>query len=360
MLRLRLSLLSICLIFLLSACASSTLPGIALERLQSPGEDQPAALVQPISIPLAGPLQNPQAELSGMDWYGEWLVLLPQYPHWFGPGDGVLFLLPKQEILDFLEGRRNEPLSPRLLPLDASGIRQSIPGFEGYEAIAFWGEQVFVTVESGTSGKMQGWLFAGEIAPDLSILRLSAQSRAQLPPQAPIRNMSDETVLVVEEEGQAVVVTLYEAYGHVINPDPVARRFTTDLSPLEPIPFPHVEYRITDATRVDKGGRFWAINYLWPGEWELLLRRYWMGDTPPVLSELFEGARLEPVERLIEFQYTPSGITFTGTPPINLELLGDGTARNWEGIVRLDNRGFLLATDKHPQTILAFVPLADP
>jgi len=31
-------------------------------------------------------------------------------------------------------------------------------------------------------------------------------------------------------------------------------------------------------------------------------------------------------------------------------------ARNWEGIVRLDNRGFLLATDKFPTTILGFVP----
>jgi hypothetical protein len=28
---------------------------------------------------------------------------------------------------------------------------------------------------------------------------------------------------------------------------------------------------------------------------------------------------------------------------------------DWEGIVGLDERGFLLMTDKHPDTILAFV-----
>jgi hypothetical protein len=40
-----------------------------------------------------------------------------------------------------------------------------------------------------------------------------------------------------------------------------------------------------------------------------------------------------------------------------LELVSDDDTRNWEGLVRLDDYGFLLATDKYPRTILAFVPL---
>jgi hypothetical protein len=36
--------------------------------------------------------------------------------------------------------------------------------------------------------------------------------------------------------------------------------------------------------------------------------------------------------------------------------LESDTPRNWEGIVRLDERGFLLMTDEDPDTILAFVP----
>lgn len=44
----------------------------------------------------------------------------------------------------------------------------------------------------------------------------------------------------------------------------------------------------------------------------------------------------------------------TNTPPIQLQLI-DGVSRNWEGLVRLDERGFLLITDEFPETILAFV-----
>jgi hypothetical protein len=43
-------------------------------------------------------------------------------------------------------------------------------------------------------------------------------------------------------------------------------------------------------------------------------------------------------------------------PPIQLELIDDLHPRNWEGLVRLDPHGFLLATDTYPETLLAFVP----
>jgi hypothetical protein len=62
------------------------------------------------------------------------------------------------------------------------------------------------------------------------------------------------------------------------------------------------------------------------------------------------------VERLVEFQYSESGITLAATPPLQLELGDD--PRNWEGIVRLDDRGFLLTTDWCLETILAFGPLS--
>ncbi len=34
---------------------------------------------------------------------------------------------------------------------------------------------------------------------------------------------------------------------------------------------------------------------------------------------------------------------------------GEPNLRNWEGIVRLENRGFLLMTDKYPETLFGFV-----
>ena len=67
---------------------------------------------------------------------------------------------------------------------------------------------------------------------------------------------------------------------------------------------------------------------------------------------------LSCIERLLELRLTTDGrIVRTESPPLNLELLPDGECRNWEAVVRLDDRGFLLMTDKYPGTLLAFVPL---
>jgi hypothetical protein len=163
--------------------------------------------------------------------------------------------------------------------------------------------------------------------------------------------MSDESLVVYGGR----LLTLYEANGANVNPAPVAHLF--HAAPLEPagtLPFPNVEYRVTDATAPDDEGRFWAINYLWPGDVEKL-----RPAPDPIAAEHGTGAthREETtVERLVEFRITPEGIVRTETPPIWLQL-ETKVSRNWEGVVRLDDRGFLLVTDTFPETLLAFVPL---
>ena len=63
------------------------------------------------------------------------------------------------------------------------------------------------------------------------------------------------------------------------------------------------------------------------------------------------------VERLLELQLTGDDrIVRTATPPINLKLSVGQDCRNWEAVARLDDRGFLLMTDKYPGTLLAYVP----
>ena len=74
------------------------------------------------------------------------------------------------------------------------------------------------------------------------------------------------------------------------------RAFVRDvLQPLEAPPFPPMEYRITDATPLDANGRFWAINYFFPGD-ELLIPA-----ADPLAEQYGEGpthqARVQ-VERL--------------------------------------------------------------
>ena len=50
-------------------------------------------------------------------------------------------------------------------------------------------------------------------------------------------------------------------------------------------------------------------------------------------------------------------IILTDNAHLELELEGEKTSRKWEALARYENKGFLIATDKYPTTILAYVPL---
>lgn len=338
---------------MLAGCRSNaTSTAMPLTATLIPTGTSVAAVEQPVTvIPLAGDLAGRTAEVSGTAWYGDYLIILPQYPGRFSSqDDGRVFAIPKEDLCAFLDGSSDAPLIPQEIPFVAPGLAGRITGFEGYEAIAFLGERAFLTIEARAGAGMRGYLVAGEIAPDLSALRLEVDGLTEMAPQADLSNMAYESLLIAGD----ALLTLYEANGVAVNPGPVAKRFDLSLAPLAEVTFPPIEYRVTDATALDSAGHFWVINYFYPGDIKLkpapdpLVAQYGAGPT---------HARFKTVERLVQLQYTPAGISLVATPPIQLELIDDDHARNWEGLVRLDDRGFLLMTDQYPETILAFVPL---
>jgi hypothetical protein len=327
-------------------------PGVlpAASPVAEPGAAPEAPVIE---IPLADPLTQPDAQISGLAWYGDHLILLPQYPDFsLKEGDGAVYALPRADLLAYLDGRTAGPLQPVPVPFAAPGLADQVDGYEGYEAITFFGDQAFLTIEADTARGMRAYLVSGWMAPDLSSLKLDTATLTEIPAQSDSGNKSDEALLVAGDR----LVTIYEVNGAGVNPSPVAHLFDLGLAPAGTIPFPQVEYRITDATDLDGEGRFWATNYFFPGDTDLrpgtdpLAERYGWGP-----SHTPEGA----VERLVEFQLTHAGIALADRPPIQLELpdnLLGMIGRNWEGLARLDQRGFLLATDTFPTTILAFVP----
>jgi hypothetical protein len=332
-------------------------PTVGITPTIEPSPAAAGAIETPISeIPLSGPVAQPRAEVSGLAWYGDTLILLPQYPDFAAvEGDGAVYALSRAELLAYLAGAWPGPLEPIPIPFVAPGLADRIDGFEGYEAIAFHGDRAFLTIEADTADGMKAYLVSGRMAPDLNTLTLDTATLAEIPAQSEVGNKSDEALLVAGDR----LVTIYEINGAGVNPSPVAHVFDMTLAPVGTIPFPNVEYRITDATTLDSEGRFWAINYFFPGDTELWL------ETDPLAERYGQGpthAQYETVERLVEFQFDESGVRLEDTPPIQLELsdmvLG-GLGRNWEGLVRLDDLGFLLVTDLFPETILAFVPASE-
>lgn len=330
-----------------------SIPGAAtLVLTGAPPPTQPLTTVL-----LDGTLTLRATEISGLAWYGDTLILLPQFPEKFGR---KLFALPKAAIVDQLTGRNPVPLEAQVITFDDVAVQQQLLGSEGYEAIAFDGNRAYLTIETKRLSGMLGYVVGGEMIPEQNRLVLNPAQLTPVEPQAGFDNMADEALVLIHNQ----VGTIYEANGFLVNSAPVMHLFdAATLTPIGVTPFPNIEYRITDATALDENGRFWVTNYFSPETRSLrpfLLAR---GATGPV------NTQAQPVERLLEFAVTSEGIVRTETPPLALELLPnlDGSnstrswiARNWEGVVRLETaevNGFLIVTDSFPDTILAFVPL---
>ncbi|PKO14962.1 MAG: hypothetical protein CVU39_12870 [Chloroflexi bacterium HGW-Chloroflexi-10] len=327
----------------LNACSIAN-PGMATPSASTPlpvAEERPVTMLE-----LAEPLNLAKAELSGLTWAGDWLILLPQYPDRF---DQHIFRLHKDTILAYLDNANPAPLQPETVQFDSAGLQTSIRGFEGFESITTAGHTAYLTIESHDAAGMLGYLVSAEWNADFSAINLDAGSLIEIKPQTSLDNYSDESILVFGQR----IVTFYEANGANVNPQPQAHLFNLQLQTDGTIPLPNLEYRVTDAGQPDENGHFWVINYHYPGD---------TGKLDPAEDALAakhgEGAshaQSEVVERLVALQFSENGIVLADQPPIQFALSADGEARNWEGLAYLDGRGFLLVTDQHPQTLLGFV-----
>lgn len=300
-----------------------------------------------IEIPLSGPLATADAEISGMAWLGNRLIFLPQYPERFSDHSaGLVFSLDKEEILGYLEGQKVGTLQPEPILVTASQMPATISGYDGFEAISITGQRAVLLIEAGQGLFIHGYLIPAVFTPSQNELRLELENLVELPTPINLPNMAYEASLIFE--GEALVI--FEANGSSINPDPTALQFDPDNQILNRLAFPSIPYRLTDATALDREGRFWGINYFYPGDIFLA------ADQDSITPHDSIVGRLTPVERLLEFKVEKDQILLDRSHILDLRGDGIGPGRNWEAIARLEDRGMLIATDEHPRTILAFVP----
>ncbi len=297
-------------------------------------------------IKINGVLSERKSEISGLAWYNDYLIILPQYPDRFPTKDGAsasLFAISKAQLDEYFSLENPKEITPLQIPFYTPDF-SDITHFEGFEAIAFIDDNIYLAIESSPD-KMLGYLVKGIIRKDLSKIEIGNQ-KTKIEPQTDIHNACYETLFAYDNK----LITIYEANGKNVNHNPKAIVFDTNLKKIAEYNFPNIEYRITDATSVSDG-KFFAINYFWPGDAD---------SYKPAQDELKEKwgigkthSQNENVERIVEFKISDS-IILANTPPIYLKLLGNNVARNWEGIVKYEN-GFILATDKYPATIIAYV-----
>ena len=295
-------------------------------------------VIEPIYITLKGDITSPDQEISGLAWYNDNLILLPQYP------SDKIYSIHKQKIIDFLDSSLTT-IFPNEIKWKSPDLEKEIKGFEGYESIVFNDDTVYVTIEAERRKVNSGFIACGFVDNSKNEIIINDKSLKKIETPVALRNMTYETILLYNNS----VITIYEVNSSNVNKLPVFHQFDKKLNSHIIKPFPIIEYRITDATEIDSEGKFWVTNYFWPGDYNLI--------KPNLNYAITTKKDIKPVERLLEFQFVNEGIERTETEPINIKLSEFGDSRNWEGIVRLDNMGFLIATDKFPGTILAFIPM---
>lgn len=301
--------------------------------------------IRSLEIPLSGEGAKRSLEMSGLAWHGDHLILMPQYVDGKAP---CFYYLTRQEILNWITGDHRKSLTPKRVMLSAPDFKSIIKGYQGFEALCFSGDRAYLLIEAKHDNVMAGYLVKGRLDMRAKTLRIEP-GITMIKPPVNINNMAYESLLKTKNN----LMVMYEANGANVNPAPQVEFFSTSLKAKRKGTAPAVEYRITDITDVDSNNRFWAINYFWPGD-----RKYLKPAKDSLVEKYGQGKthkQFEQVERLLEFQLNRQGIELTDAPPIQLQL-DEKEARNWEGIVRLDKRGFILVVDEYPRTILAFIP----
>ena len=97
--------------------------------------------VTPYYFKINGPMADRKQEISGMDWYEDNLFLLPENLN------GYVFLIKNLNLK--LELTKQIPALSlhKKLNLKHLIIKETIPGFDSFEAIAFRGYEVYISIE---------------------------------------------------------------------------------------------------------------------------------------------------------------------------------------------------------------------
>ena len=293
-------------------------------------------------IKLSGLITDKKQEISGMDWYQDRLFLLPENM------GGFLFSISKSEILNTINSDKKLSITPKKTRFKTPDYSSLINGFDGFEAIAFNGNKIYITIEAENDGEMVSYLVWGKIDSKSLEVVINEKDIQTIKTPIQLNNISFESILINDKD----IVMIYEANGSNLRKNATQTVFSHKRNSTSEINFPNIEYRITDVTRIDNDGKFWAINYFWPGDKKLL-----NPGKDNILNKVKQGSthfKSDQIERLVEFQMNTDEISISDTKPIQLFLESDAS-RNWEALARLDDKGLLIATDKHPKMILGYI-----
>ena len=302
--------------------------------------------ITPTLLKIGGLMKNSDEEISGMDWYNDNLILLPENLN------GYVFAIKKTELDSRINGNDTTTIFPEQIKFNTPNYKELLPGFDSFEAIAFRGYEVYLTIEIRFVDSMSCLLARGHIDEKTLEITVPEQNLTVIDVPTFVDNMSYESLVVDKNR----IIAIFEANGDSLIKAPYALSINSSANDIKKYPLSSINYRIADATKIDKNNRFWVINYFFPGD-----RKVLKPSNDILASKYGNGpshSRSNRVERLIEYEIKNGKISLTKSAPIEIELEGEKTSRKWEALARYGTEGFLMATDKYPKphTLLAFLP----
>jgi hypothetical protein len=272
--------------------------------------------VTPLPIDLTGKPAGPRAELIGMAWYSDTLILLPRIPNFYTPeGHYAVLGISRRAVQDFLRGASSNRLQPISIPLFLPAIpANQLPDLE-LRSVAFSGAQVFLTAQI-TTPIIATLLMQGQVSPGLGKISLVNSIQIPSPIQGNSSSIFGPAVLVAGKR----VVLFTEMNGTYNNPSSSASLFDFSLISQGKISFPFLESHLMSVTSPDTQGSFWVLNCIYPSE---------------------DQAVLPPAERLVEFHFTEFGIERTESRPISIKR-SSPSSHCATGLEKFGNQGFLV------------------
>ncbi len=305
------------------------------------------------------PFNDPYDEISGMAWHDDNLIILPQWNDVKKGATKCVYSVKKEDILAFLrdtsDSKQKKPVTYTPVPLDDSAIiqRYETEGTicDGFEAIAFNGNEVFLLVElreNKGSVLIQGnW----ETESNKNRIEIIPETFELIPTQVKkfddngkfLGNFQYESIVILDKRNILVLnevnCELFKYRIEKIGEEPYA--FLLHKGDVgwskELINIEDTYFRFTDATAIDSNnGEFWILNF------------NYMGDALPQPNDN-KGV----VARLVPFKYVKDKKSIVKNKLKKTIKVSwkEEQKYNWEGGVRLKGDsidGFLMMNDGNP------------
>ena len=144
----------------------------------------------PIMLKISGPMKNSDEEISGMDWYNDNLILLPENLN------GYAFAIKKSDLDSRINSSDTSTIKPKKINFNTPNYKKLIPGFDSFEAIAFRGYEVYLTIEIKFPDSMSCLIARGHIDAQTLDITIPEQNLTQINVPTYVDNMSYESLVI--------------------------------------------------------------------------------------------------------------------------------------------------------------------